>query len=694
MLPNHSFRASRGHRMVTAIAGLSLLAVMLPAVGLAANGVKREEASGPYNTSALLSRRHFKAGVPAVYIVNGSTGMAHALAAAPAAARIGAPILLVTRTTIPTSVRRELNRLDPARIIVVGNSTYVSGAVVAKLDDFTDGPVRREAASNLFDTSAVISRKHFNVGVPALYVANGSTGLAQALPAGAAAGRFHGPLLLIHRDGITDAVRRELNRLDPGRIIVLGSSAYVTNRIVSQLGNFTDGPVKREAGTSRYHTSAIVSRHHFRAGVRVAYVMNGSNGGLAQGMSVGASAGRLHAPILLVASNKIPGPVARELQRLDPSIILVVGGSSSVSAGVASALEAYVFNPPVAVNDDLGTLTAGCSGYALVLDNDSDPNDPRVRLQVTAVSDPAHGSATIVSTRRGSITAPRVVRYVANGGYTGPDSFTYTVEDPNGDTDHGTVSVDVAASSGNSDGDGLPDECDPFPQDASNETGAALPFTLSFDGGDGGLVDSGFGGLMTNSKSASLLDGDVEVTGSALVNHTVDAGDANHGLNTQRNALQANLNTPSGTFRIQGTACGPFPTEQGAGVGIFFGRGDQDNFIKAIVTWNASRGTWAVQDYREVNGGGAGIAKKADANIGSANCVTLYLTVNPATGMYSPSYSLDGGPRMGFGGDGSRRTVPNSWLSDTTIATGVIATSRGSSPAFEATWSGFHVGEL
>ena len=447
------------------------------------------------------------------------------------------------------------------------------------------------------------------------------------------------------------------------------------------------------------HTSAVISRRHYAPGVPFVFIANVA-GDPAYAMAGGAAAAKRGGPLLYVTRTSIPTPVRRELARLDPARITVLGGSRSVSGGVMVALEQYITVPnvpPVAVNDDLGTLISGCGAQMLVLNNDTDAGDPHNQLEVTAVSDPAHGTATILSTRQGGIFAPRVVRYVSDAGYTGGDSITYTVTDPRGGSDQAQVTVNVANGS-DADSDGVPDACDAFAADPSNGSGADLPLSLAFDGGDGGLVDSGFVGLMTDSRvsSLSLLDGDVALDGNGgLLNPTVDSGDAAQALNTQRNALQANIETPSGNFLIHGTVCAPYPTAGGATFGIFLGPGDQDNFVRAAVSWNPSHATNQVQDFREVNGQGSGIARRLDTDIAGTHCVHLYLTVNTHTRTYSPAYSTDGGAhRRGFGGDASRRTIPAAWLDAPQMAVGIIATSRGPSPEFPALWRSFEVTAL
>jgi putative cell wall-binding protein len=690
----------RGARVLVALMVLSTLGVTLPAVGLAANGVTREAGSNRYQTSVIISRRHFGPGVNAVYIVNGSTAsLPYALLAGPAAAKLGGPVLLVHQDSIPKVVRTELDRLNPGKIIVVGGANQVSGRVRTRLGSYTTGNVSREAGTGRYSTGVVISRRHFDPGVDAVYIVNGSAGLRHAMAAGPAAAKLGGPILLVHKDSIPTIVRGELDRLNPGRIIVIGSSALVSSRVKSRLGNFTTGHVSREAGSSPYGTSSVISRRHFSPGVNVVYIVNGLTG-LRQALLAGPAAAKLGGPILLVHQDSISNSVAAELDRLSPDRIIIVGSSAYVSAHVMNLLEGYVAPPPnqapVAVDDSFGTLVTGCGWQTRVLANDTDADDDTTLLSVTDVSDPAHGTAAILQTRVAGIVAPRVVRYTSDPGYTGADSFTYTVSDPHGATDVGLLSVSVAASTADDDADGVADACDPFAADGSNETGATLPFTLIFNGGDGGLVDSGFVGVMTNSRIASLdlLDGDVGLDGlGALVNPTVDGGDAIRGSNDQRNALQANLEMPSDSFTVHGLVCEPYPTEQYASTGIYFGTGDQDNYIKVVISWNASHDALQVHDVREANGYGAGIGRKIDAALAADSCIDLYLTVNKAAGTYAPSYSLDGGAHhKGLGGLSSRRTVPASWLEDSAqLAAGIIATSNGPSPEIEAKWKRFEV---
>jgi VCBS repeat-containing protein len=89
---------------------------------------------------------------------------------------------------------------------------------------------------------------------------------------------------------------------------------------------------------------------------------------------------------------------------------------------------------PVATND---TLTAFKDSTATfdVLANDTSGVDPTETLTISAISTaPTHGTATIVNGK---------VQYVPTTGYTGADSFVYTISDGNGGTATATANITV-----------------------------------------------------------------------------------------------------------------------------------------------------------------------------------------------------------------------------------------------------------
>jgi hypothetical protein len=89
--------------------------------------------------------------------------------------------------------------------------------------------------------------------------------------------------------------------------------------------------------------------------------------------------------------------------------------------------------PPTAVND-VATLPMNSSITIDVLANDTDPE--KDVLTISAVGTPSHGTASIVSGK---------VLYTSTTGYSGADSFSYTINDGNGNTVNANVDVTVLA---------------------------------------------------------------------------------------------------------------------------------------------------------------------------------------------------------------------------------------------------------
>jgi YD repeat-containing protein len=90
--------------------------------------------------------------------------------------------------------------------------------------------------------------------------------------------------------------------------------------------------------------------------------------------------------------------------------------------------------PPVAIADSYST-SAGVQIHVQPMTNDSDPNNDS--MNVTAVGSAGHGTTSIDTSQVG-------VYYTPNAGFTGTDSFTYTITDHHGGTASATITVTVS----------------------------------------------------------------------------------------------------------------------------------------------------------------------------------------------------------------------------------------------------------
>lgn len=97
--------------------------------------------------------------------------------------------------------------------------------------------------------------------------------------------------------------------------------------------------ISRVAGTDRYATAAAISKSRFGAGASTVFVATGAS--FPDALAGAPAAARASGPVLLTARHELPGATAAELARLDPSVIVVLGGTGVVSDGVLAALRGY-----------------------------------------------------------------------------------------------------------------------------------------------------------------------------------------------------------------------------------------------------------------------------------------------------------------------------------------------------------------
>lgn len=300
--------------------------------------VDRLYGANRYETAANISAATFAPGVPTVYVATGSD-YPDALAGGAAAARDHGPVLLVGRDSVPAATAAELTRLRPNRIVVLGGTGVVSAAVQEQLGAYAPGGTVRLAGADRYATAAAISRSTFAPGAPVAYIATGRN-YPDALAGVPAAGLQGGPILLVTPTGIPAPTVRELERLAPQRIVVLGGIGAVANKVVTTLQQFTPSAVERRAGDDRYGTAVAISQGTFGSGVSRVFIATGLN--FPDGLTGGPAVDLFDGPLLLVPGTSVPASVREELLRLDPDHVTLLGGPAVVSDGVAAEISALL----------------------------------------------------------------------------------------------------------------------------------------------------------------------------------------------------------------------------------------------------------------------------------------------------------------------------------------------------------------
>jgi len=299
-----------------------------------ADGVRLSGANR-YDTANAIAARAYPGSpnVPVVYIANGAN-FPDALSAGPAAAAEGGPLLLTERGSLPSSVRSELNRLNPQTIVIVGGSSVVSSSVASALRSYADSVVRIGGA-NRYETSRLIAQRGLTKGFfstdEQVWVATGAN-YADALSAGAAAASAGVPILLVNgaASGIDSATRSFLSsKLEPTVARIAGGTAVVSNGVKNAIDAVSGVSTARYGGANRYATSLLINKFAHPDSAPDAFLTYGQNfpDALAGGVLAGISGG----PMYITQTKCVEPGVVNHILDLSPSTITVFGGTAVVS---------------------------------------------------------------------------------------------------------------------------------------------------------------------------------------------------------------------------------------------------------------------------------------------------------------------------------------------------------------------------
>ncbi|MCK0133808.1 PKD domain-containing protein, partial [Arenibacter sp. S6351L] len=245
--------------------------------------------------------------------------------------------------------------------------------------------------------------------------------------------------------------------------------------------------------------------------------------------------------------------------------------------------------------------------------------------------------------------------------------------------------------------------CSPISTLDCNELEAALPFSLDFDGAEGGLANTGF--TMVDNPSARLAeDGAVfnaNVPGFEPGQINFSNGNllltANKGIafssnssstevNSQINTLGVGIDADDyGNFSITTTIINPYTdsTNNSEQAGIWFGL-NEDNFVKLI-----ANGASQIELRSEVNAVSNNVDQVIDVvpNL-NASTVQLRLYVDIDNNELAAFYSLNGGAELELGS----LPLPNVYVNGNTAYdnlsfAGVFATKRREAAATEVVYT-------
>jgi putative cell wall-binding protein len=292
--------------------------------------VERVAGESRIETAVEASRRIF--GIAKSAVIASARDYPDALAAAPLAARLEAPVLLVG-DELEDAVAHELWRIGAVEAVVVGGPAAVSEDVDGELADL-GLEVRRVAGGDRYETAAEVAAEvGFERGEA--YVASGVE-FADALAAAAVAAGEQVPILLTAPDRVPEPTRELLAGL--ARTWVVGGPRAVAERAAADLPNPT-----RLAGPDRYATSLAVADHGLRRGASSEHVLVASGRTFPDALAGGPLAalgprGGVGRGLVVLTDPRDPGPAATWLAGQAVRQAMVLGGTQALPASVDAQL--------------------------------------------------------------------------------------------------------------------------------------------------------------------------------------------------------------------------------------------------------------------------------------------------------------------------------------------------------------------
>lgn len=303
------------------------------------NKADRVYGNDRFLTSVEISKRMFPVSSdvkPKTVIIASGANTADALSAGPLAIKAEAPILLVTKASIPADVLTEIKRLDPENIIIVGGVNTVGTEVETALKTI-DKDLVRISGEDRFETSIEVAKKlKADYKLEGLVLANGFNEVDALAVSGYAAKHELG-IVLTAKDALPTSVITYVDA-NVNYVDIVGGPNSVAKAVETELGSKFNSRVQ---GANRYETAVNLADKTYKDVKSVIFV-NGNTP--VDALAAAPLAQKEGKPILLVLKNAIQADTLKYVKDNKVEDVLVIGGPNSVDKKIMD--DFIALNPP------------------------------------------------------------------------------------------------------------------------------------------------------------------------------------------------------------------------------------------------------------------------------------------------------------------------------------------------------------
>jgi len=277
---------------------------------------------------------------------------ADALAGAPFASLVDAPLLLVDGSGLTPDVADTINRLGATNAWILGGHSTITPAMEGQLGQQTGvTAVGRLGGVNRFETARKIAlQMEPFVDTSRAYVVEGdhaldTRGWPDAMSVAGLAAFEQVPLLLVTADQYPDFTKQTLDDLGVMHVDIVGGPAAVSDAVKDAI-DADVGTVSRISGADRYGTSMAVVDAALARGAWSRTVWMASGLKFPDSLVGGAAVARDGGILMLVNGNDSAHSPATEAKLVDLAIgidrVIILGGEATISQTTANKIVDFV----------------------------------------------------------------------------------------------------------------------------------------------------------------------------------------------------------------------------------------------------------------------------------------------------------------------------------------------------------------
>jgi N-acetylmuramoyl-L-alanine amidase len=326
-----------------------------------------------YETASAISKEAYPNGAKTVVIVNGEHS-ADGIAATPLATTHDAPILLSYKNGLPNSTKQELKRLNPSKIIIIGDESSVSGKVVSEITSTVKVTHTRLGGKDRMETSLQIAKEiDKSHDVSKVYIANGFQEY-DALNIAAKSGQDRQPIILTNKDALPSETLSWLKEEELETAYFIGGEASIDTNVIHQMSAITPSyPTNsdqniykhRVSGSDRHETNAKVISY-FYPEEEYNSVLVAKSDVIVDALAAGPLAAKLNSPILITPKTYVSAFHSYNLKTKKANKVYQIGGGmkDSVVQSIATSLSKHTTSPKPGGGSKTVAIDPGHGGSA------------------------------------------------------------------------------------------------------------------------------------------------------------------------------------------------------------------------------------------------------------------------------------------------------------------------------------------